>query len=345
LVQELDRQWGLQDLRLFASDRLDFNLDNEAPAGSVKERAFVLVNALNSSVPPRDLELLEKLRLYGNNALRDLAAEYLAPQFFSPTGLPEHAILLGRAAFLDRRDLRHALSEFKNPTPYSTRVLVVTGDQPCGKTYSWEFIRHLAKSAGCTPQRLQLKDRHYTPKVMLEYSFRLLGFENLSGMPELADEPQLARVDPIINWFKGTRLPNLTERYWLVIDDLNDESVTQPVREAAYALAYCAEEAKADLWVVLLGYNNLITDSELGYIGEDHPQLPDVNAIAEYFVQITQNSAAPLTSEQGLDLAGRLATMHPSAAGESREALKTRMNALKKAIEQQGQKLQAGVRP
>jgi len=276
---------------------MNYNLNNEAPAGSMKERAMVFINAMNSALPPRDRELLENLRIYGNARLRSIADEQLTPKFISPTGLPHDAVLLGRTAFVDRSTLRGILRDFTHPSAYTTRVLIVSGDGPCGKTYSWEFIRHLAICTGAIPQRLRLKDAGYTPRQFLDYSFQLLGIDT-SEMPKMIDDPQEARIEPVMIWFKGRKLPTIAKPHWLVIDDLNDESVTKPVREAAYALAYCAEEAKANLWVALLGYNEPITDQELGQIGEEQPTFPDVQLVADHFMMIAARGPVPLERER-----------------------------------------------
>ncbi len=152
LAKAFHEEWDLPTLTLFAS-RLDVNLINIAPDGSLKERAIKFIIYLRDFLPPRDNELLEKLRVDGNARLKAIANAMLTPWYF-PTGDPHDAIVLGRIAFVNRTDLRQVLRDFTNPSHHTTHVLIVRGDQPGGKSYSWEFIRHLAASSGCAVSQL-----------------------------------------------------------------------------------------------------------------------------------------------------------------------------------------------
>jgi hypothetical protein len=277
------------------------------------------------------------MRLHGNATLKAVANELLAPTFYSPTNDPHHAILLGRRAFVDRADLRQIITDFTTPTPFTTRILIIRGDQPCGKSYSWEYIRHLTvSSVGAVPQRLRLRDTGYTPRQLLEQVVLLLGLDT-SGMPQMTDEPQLARIDPLINWFKG-KLPTLTHAYWLVLDDLNDESVTPAMREAAYAIACCAEETKSNLWVALLGYNTPITDPDLRFIAQEDARFPNAMLVAEHFAYIARESPMPLTLERAQEIATLLFSKFPTIDKES-------MIELTPVIEKIGEKLRVGQQP
>jgi hypothetical protein len=338
LAQVFHEQWDLPRLIEFAVG-LDFNLNNEAPSGSLKERAIKFINKMNCSLPPRDRELLEQLRLHGNATLKAVASEMLAPTFYSPppTNDPHHAILLGRAAFVDRADLRQIITEFTNPTPFTTRILIIRGDQPGGKSYSWEYLRHLAvSSVGATPQRLRLENKGYTPRQLLEQVGLLLGLKT-SAMPQMIDDPQLARIDPLINWFKG-KLPTLKQAHWLVIDDLNAESVTPAMRETAYAIAYSAEEIKNNLWVALLGYNTPITDPDLRFIAREDAQFPDAKLVAQHFECIARGSPMSLTLKRAEEIANLLFSKFPTIDKGS-------MIELTPMIEKMGEKLMVGQQP
>lgn len=338
LAQVFTDHWDLPKLIEFAND-LDFNLNNEAPVGSVKERAIQFISKMNSSLPPRDRELLEELSRRGNQALQRVAREMLAPTFYSPSpnNDPHHAILLGKAAFVDRANLRHIMTEFTQPTPFTTRILIIRGEQPGGKSYSWEYLRHLAvSSVGATPQRLRLENKDYTPRQLLEQVVLLLGLDT-SGMPQMTDDPQLARIDPLINWFKG-KLPTLKQAYWLVIDDLNAESVTPAMRETAYAIAYSAEEIKSNLWVALLGYNTPITDPELRFIAREDAQFPDAKLVAQHFECIARGSPMPLTLKRAQEIANLLFSKFPTIDKGS-------MIELTLLIEKMGEMLRAGQQP
>ncbi len=339
LAQVFDEQWTAPTLHMFA-DKLNVNLDNVAPNAlgvTFKQRAVQFINIMNASRPPRDRELLEQLRLDGNAILREVANKLLTPGFVSLTADPHDAIILGRKAFIGRTDLRQVIREFTNPTPWSTRVLIIQGDQPGGKSYSYEFLRHLALSVvGALPQRLQLKDKGYTPRDLVEQSALLLGLD-LSGLPKMTDDPQLARIDPLINWFKG-KLPTLAKAYWLVIDDLNEASVTPATREAAYALAYVAEEVKGDLWVALLGYNWPVTDPDLRFIAQERAQFPNAASVAQHFECIAKTSPKPLTATEAQEIAMLLFTQFSTIDKEN-------MIKLTMQVERLGERLSRGLHP
>jgi hypothetical protein len=339
LADELDRQWDIPALRLFASDHLDLSLDNLAPEGGLKERAVKLITYLNSRLPPRDRELLEGLRDRQNARLRDVANDLLKPPFFSPRNDdPHHAIVLGRAAFVDRAELREKLREFTNPSANTTRVLITRGDEPCGKSYSWAFLRHLAATTvGAIPQRLQLSGTSYSPKQFVEQAFALLGL-NQAALPPMTDNPQFARIDPLINAFKG-QIVQMPRRYWLVIDDLNDPSVTPPIREIAYAIAYSVEDIRPDnLWVALLGYNTQITDPDLQWVAQDDARFPDGALLAEHFQGMAEVGPTPLTPQRAREYADLLLAKFP-------ELTKEAMTSLTPLIGDMGEKLRRGERP
>lgn len=337
LAMAFDAHWNHPNLVMFAS-RLNINLDNIAPTGRLKDRAIVLINTMNSASPPRDRELLELLRLQNNAALTAIADELLTPTFYSPTGLPLDAVILGQSAFINRDNLRQVLRSFVIPTSYSTRVLIVRGGQQSGKSYSWEFLRHLAvSSAGASAQRLRLQDRGYTPKQILEQAALLIQLD-LRKLPPLTDDPQLSRIDPLINWFKG-ELSIMQRPYWLVIDDLNDPSVTPAMRDMAYALAYCVEEVKApNLWIALLGYNFPINEPDLRHTAQDDAEFPSPFSIAKHLECVAQQSQNPLPPTRAREIADLLFTKFPTLDKENM----IKMTAL---VETMGEKLKRGLQP
>jgi len=337
LAEQLDQEWNAPKLVLLAAG-LSVNLDNVAPGASLKERAFKFITHMNSHVPPRDGELLEKLLYSGNAKLKAFAAELLKPTFYSPTGDAHDAVVLGKSAFVDRDDLRRVVRDFTNPSPFTTRVLVVRGDQPCGKSYTWEFLRHLAVSAvGAVPLRLRLKDTRFTPRQIFQQIGLLLRLDQ-SELPSMTDDPQLARIDPLINWFKG-QVVELAKPYWLVIDDLNDPSASPAMREAAYAIASAVEEIKPpNLWVALLGYNAPVTDPDLRYIAQEDARFPDAPAVAMHFEVVAKAGPKPLTRDMARQIADILFGKYARLDKES-------MIKVTETIERIGEKLKLGLRP
>lgn len=337
LSEQMAQEWSLSALVLFAS-KLGVNLANLATMGTFKERAVIFINHMNSLVPPRDIVLLEALQRDGNASLKAVAAGLLKPTFYSATGDAHDAIVFGKTAFVDRTNLRDEVRTFTNPSPYSTRVLIVRGDEPGGKSYTWEFLRHLAFSTvGALPRRLRLKNTGSTPRQFFEEVGRLLLLD-LRDLPALADDPQLALIYPLINWFKG-QLVNLRMAYWLVVDDLNDPGVTPAMREAAYALAYAVEEVKPqNLWVALLGYNEAIKDPDFRHVAQEQARFPDARFVAEHFEMIARAGPKPLTIDIARQMADLLFAKYSKLDKEA-------MIMMTGQIENIGEKLRLGLQP
>lgn len=267
-----------------------------------------------------------------------MAADLLRPGFLSPTVNPLDAIVLGETAFIDRAPLRTRLKKFINPSLYTTRVLIVRGEEPCGKSYSWQFLQHLAfSSVGAQARRLQLKKTNYTPRQFLEQAWYLLRLDRAT-LPALADSPQLAKIDPLINAFKG-QLDTLSKRYWLVIDDLNEPNVTPEIRETAYAMASAVEEEKPEnLWIALLGYNEPVAGENLMRAAIDDAEFPTANLVANHLEMVAQLSGNTLATARAREIANLLFKQYPKL---NRDA----MSELRLKVEQMGEKLRQGLQP
>lgn len=340
LADELDAQCDDAKLQLISTD-LGINWANlTGGVQPFRERALKLVRHLKGAFPPRDGELLEMLRTRGNSQLKALAARLMAPNYFPPNGDPHNAILLGRTAFIARQKLRTAMRDFTTGANHlSTRVLVVRGNVPCGKTYTWEYLRHLALGVGAQPLRLRLQGRgeSYSPRHLFEDVFGLLDID-AAALPPLPDGPQLARLEALLAAFKG-KIVGLKRRSWLVIDDLNDVVVTQAVQEAAFAIAQAAEELKPQhLWVALLGYNTMIVDPELRFIAEDDPEFPTPNSVAQHLKAVSAAGPNPLQDARATEIAALLFQKHAALD-------KAAMIRLTVDVEKLGERLRAGQQP
>jgi len=110
----------------------------------------------------------------------------------------------------------------------------------------------------------------------------------------------------------------LENRYWLVIDDVNDPNVTPAMREAVYALACAVEDIKPQkLWVALLGYNTPINNADLLYIAQDDARFPDEPAVAEHFEFIAGAGPKPLSHDVASQMAHLLFEQFPRRDKES----------------------------
>jgi len=335
LARAIDDYLTLPALIQLAAE-IDVLLSNIAPDGSVQTRALTLLKVLNGALPPRDRELLEAISAKGlgeiSASLRAVVDKLLTPTYQPPNA--RAAVLLGRTGFFGRNELRERVREFTDPSPFTSRVLVVQGDGPGGKTYSWEFLRHLAKEAGAVPLQLRLNDPGYEPRSVVRAVGQLLRL-NLSTLPQLADEPQSMRMNALMAWFQG-ELIDLKHRYWLVIDDLDKPTVTPEVKACAYALASIVEVAKPDkLWMALLGFNDTITDREMRDCVRDVAAFPSADMFAKNFESLAAVSPVPLTRTKATEYAQLLFSKYELID-------RTAMEELTRAAEGLGQKLLEG---
>lgn len=328
-------------IRMIASD-IGIGLD-DAGIDSVQALALRLITASNTHLPPRDDELLAEIRNRGNAALKALVTRLRRPAYWAPPDAagdmdPHEAIVLGRAAFVNRADLRQKLRDFTAPSAFTPRVLIVRGDEPCGKSYTYEFLLHLVKTqASVRLQWLALKEGYETPRDVVAAVFSLLDFDE-SRLPKLTDNPQQARIAPLLTAFRG-QLAKMTERFWLVIDDLNAPGVTREVRETAFALAAAAEKAKSDhLWVVLLGYNDRLEDPSLRWVAQEDARFPDRECVATHLSCLAAASGKPLTPERAKEIATLLFEKHEPID-------KAAMEKLTPEVEAHGAKLFKGEQP
>lgn len=338
LAELIVREWDRTKLTEFAMDYFEYSLGNNAPDGELQHRAQTFILDLKKHRPPRDTELLQQLSKVDNQALRNRAVELLRPDYFSPDGLPLGAIVLGRYPFVDRGDLRSALGEFAVPTQNSTHVLVVRGDGPCGKSYSWWFLHHLARNvAGVRPLHLGLARTSYSPRQFVEQVFVLLGLPTCK-MPPMVDDPQQSHIAPLVNAFVG-QFSTLQEPCWLVIDDLNDSCASAAVRETAVALAAAVERHKpSQLWLVLLGYNQQITDNMLQFMAQEDAHFPDVKGLARHFDHMSAVGPQPLTSGRALEIAQVFLARFPQLTKEAMITFTREVGIL-------GEKLRIGEQP
>jgi hypothetical protein len=306
LAGEIALQLDLPAVELLA---VDLGVQHELPAGgTLKERAFRLISHLNNNLPPRDRELLERLRSGANARLQQVATDLLRPAFISPTGKPKDAVLLGRAAFIARPRLREMLDqEFTVPLPSTTHVLIVQGgNDPSGKSYSFWFLQHLAfQAVNALATRLSAIKVPSALELMRRTLEQLALPTDALVLP--ADSPQSAReIESLIPAFKG-QIRRLTTPFWLVLDDLNDPNVLPEVRDAAYAMAKAVEEERpAFLWIVLLGYNDEVVDDVLRFAAIEDAEFFNAALAAEFLDVVAKASAVTLQANRARDIADLL---------------------------------------
>jgi hypothetical protein len=344
LAEAIHGNWDLEKLGLFTS-LLEYNLKNEVTTGSVKFRALKFISDMNSRQPPHDHQMLGKLAnltdpLLQNEELQTLAKNLLEPPFISTNGNdPYYAIVLGKPAFLDRKYLRDEIPEFTNPGKDTTRVLIVRGEKPGGKSHTYFFLQHLAFNvAGARFHSINLVDSKPDPRQLFKDVGSELRFDLSDNVfPKIKDDPQEAKLQSYGSWLGG-QIDTLQEPHWLVIDDLNHPEVTEPAREAAYELAKQAEIKKGNLWVALLGYNKPITDDKLEYIAEDEARFPNRESIIEYFCLLSNRGGLNV---EKIEAGTWIDLLCNNMASLDKEGMKN----LKKKIEKLGKRLLKGKKP
>jgi hypothetical protein len=332
LARAIETYLSLSDLIQLA-DRIDLTLGSIAPDGSLLTRAEVLLKTVNTGRPPRDRELLEAIVQRGPAGLKTIANQLLTPTYHPPNA--RDAVLLGRTGFFGRDGLRQGVEDFARPSHFTSRILIIEGYDPGGKTYSWEYLRHRAVEAGAVPRRLGLKDAAYEPRDLVEAVGQLLRLD-VGTLPRLVDRPQHMRTNALLMWFQG-QLDDIRRAYWLVIDDLNEPAVSREIRACAYALAKIVEQVKPDnLWVALLGYNEQIIDREMRNCVHDMAAFPTPAMFARDFIKLAAISSVPLSPERANKYAELLFSRHQIID-------RTAMDELTSAAELLGQKLLKGL--
>ncbi|MGB8860311.1 MAG: hypothetical protein WCC60_13680 [Ilumatobacteraceae bacterium] len=318
IARAISDGWTGSELALKLNDHLGVSLaDVMPPAETYPEGVVKVVCNLCARQPSLRAPLLWLMRDHGTSDMVTVAVELLTPSYFSPSGLPIDAMTLGPRSFIDRADLRQRLAAFEQPSLYTSRVAVIAGEQPGGKSYSWYFLQHLAAAWGVgNIQSLSLsKLSPLSPYHLVASALQLLHLEGVS-LPPFIDTPQLAHVNPLEIAFQGA-LPQLEDRFWLVIDDLNDVAVDTIVKEMAYAMARAAEQLKSNLFVVLIGYNQPIMDELFSFAVRDSARFPDASEIAHHVTQLVNRGGVELvTSEEVLQRAEKLLLDLPQPSRE-----------------------------
>jgi hypothetical protein len=294
LASSLNVEWNFARLKLVASDWFSLTLEDLAPLNSEKiEYATAFVSKVNEL--GRDHEFLLRLQGEGNANIQRIAIKLLTVPFISTQDENAYfAISLESTPFIGRNELRRNIENFSNPQVRrkKSRVLIVSGSKPCGKSITKEYLRHLAEEVAGAQFAVPLDMSQLKPTV--KEFFKAIGsklrldFDN-PPFPDLEDEPQEAReIIPYIFWLEGA-LSKKNGAYWLTIDELNHAQVTKIAREAAYEVARWAQEYRGNLWVALLGYNEPVTDHDLrrGAV-LDIAEFPPKSAIVEYFMTLAK---------------------------------------------------------
>ncbi|MFF8837279.1 trypsin-like peptidase domain-containing protein [Streptomyces sp. NPDC015130] len=164
----------------------------------------------------------------------------------------------GTAAFLDRSELREKLRGFL-ADPEQT-VLVVDGPPHSGRSYTYEFLRHLGQHHGFRPVRVTLS-RTSTAARLME---RLAAFVAGPGADEVSLNPTRLN-DPLPSFEDAAhrivgRATAAEESFWIVLDDCDRLDPNSDVWDCVGVLARAVYEhtpvrKETVPRLVLLGYS------------------------------------------------------------------------------------------
>jgi hypothetical protein len=339
------------DLALYTAI-FDYDLLKEVPDGSLKSRAFQFISFMNSR--GRHMELLNALKTCEYPLLR-LKAGALLEQL--GTALSEEAgnggdkakylaLNLGSKPFLGRGDLREHIPNFacrinRNENEGDkTHVLMVTGREPCGKSYTYHFLEYLANHVAEADITMPLSlPEKTTPRKFFKSVGWKLGVQPIeaNGFPDVADNPQESHFGEYLDWLEGY-VTGFEKPKWLIIDDFN-QNVKKEVEDAAEDLAKLAEgKSGSKLWVAILGYNRPVRPPELEKAIIDQAKFPGSKAVADYLKTRAQEGKLEIDLEKAQEWAAQL-------IGDEKTLDKELMELLRTAVIHMGDLLAMGILP
>ena len=206
--------------------------------------------------------------------------------------------------FIDRSVLRVHLKDLLSESP--SRVLKITGDRPCGKSYTWFFIRQPELLADITPVLVDLSewaDPSAPIEVMSSVALQL-------GLKEAVDEHAqgATKARLLRDWLVGQLLQHDRDGRWLLVfDSLDHAGQRDETLQLIEFLAGAAiRQRLTGLRVILLGYANRlpvdplesVLTEEIRDIGE--PELREFFRLLAQHTNLTISDDAIATAANGV---------------------------------------------
>jgi hypothetical protein len=217
---------------------------------------------------------------------------------------PFHSHLLGQLLFVDRTGLRKHLRDLLAESP--SRVLVVTGARPCGKSYTWYYVRHLAdRLGGLTPVLVDLSDwaEASLPMDLMSSIALQLGLP----LPKVDEHAQgAAQAQRLRDWLVRCLHDRDPDGRWLLVfDSLDHVAQREDTLQLIEFLAGAAiRQRLPGLRVILLGYaDRLPIDPLESVLTEEVCEIGEPE-IREFFQTLARLSQVSITDE-ALDLVVR----------------------------------------
>ena len=102
----------------------------------------------------------------------------------------------------------------------------------------------------------------------------------------------------------------LQQRYWLVIDDINDPVVTPEIRETAYAIAYDVEDVRRPVGGVAR-VQRVDYRPKLRKVARDNTRFPDAALLAKHFQLVVRADGKSLSRKEAHRCAEAVFSMFP----------------------------------
>jgi hypothetical protein len=209
--------------------------------------------------------------------------------------------MVAQRPFVDRTVLRSHLRDLLSDSP--SRVLVITCDRPCGKSYTWFFASQPVLLGGITPVLVDLSDwtdPSLPVDVMSSIALQL-------GLPEptLDEHAQgAAQAQRLRDWLVGQlNARNRDGRWLLVFDSLDHVGQREDTLQLIEFLAGAAIRQRLDgLRVLLLGYANRLPIDPLDSVLTEKIRDIGEPELREFFLTLAQQAGLAI-SDQAIGLA------------------------------------------
>jgi hypothetical protein len=194
-----------------------------------------------------------------NEKVKALSTRLAAVADWAGTDPYRRCALRGGRLFINRADLRLALQELATPAPDNRRVLVVDGTPGTGRSYSAQYIYHLAEVEPHGVAQIDLAKEHRMAPDVVAYE---LVAQVDGGQPETIPArgtlSQAAWVRRLA-WWVVRQIHNNGRMHWLVFDSFSKADLDPDTLELVHELAVRAVQPQPnarELRIVLLSYSS-----------------------------------------------------------------------------------------
>ncbi len=237
-------------------------------------------------------------------ARRTLDQASLAPQVHaaasardgSANGDPYLSHLAGQRPFIDRSVLRTHLKDLLSGSP--RRVLVITGERPCGKSYTWFYVRQPELLDGMTPVLVDLSE-FTDPGLPVDLMSSIA--VQLGLPPPTVDKyaQGAAQARYLRDWLVGQLLLRNGDGRWLLVFDSLDRVAQRD--ETLQLIEFLAGAAIRDrltgLRVILLGYANRLPIDVLDSVLTEEIQDIGEPELREFFRSLARHVKLAMSDE------------------------------------------------